>query len=146
MWGRSVERGLLALVPPLEGDTHHREEGHGRGGMEGEGGRGGTEGEGREEVREREVMAGERQGRGNKSGCDPMYIYNCTVLAQGMGVNVKDDTQCPVDVNPYEVHTNSNVGSHNIAIRGTLGWSKQQQGWSKQQQYCQYSPDAERQM
>ena len=62
----------------------------------------------------------------------------------------EDDTQCPthagVDVNPYEVHANSNVGSHNIAIGGTLGWSKQQQGQSKQQQYCQYSPDAERQM
>ena len=73
MWGKSVERGLLALVPLLEGDTHHREEGHGRGGLEGEGGRGGTEGEGREEGREREVMAEERQGRGNKSGCDLMY-------------------------------------------------------------------------
>ena len=51
----------------------------------------------------------------------------------------EDDTQCPhtgVNVNPYEVHANSNVGSHNIAIGGTLGWSKQQQGWSKQQQYC----------
>ena len=61
----------------------------------------------------------------------------------------EDDTQCPhtgVNVNPYEVHANSNVGSHNIAIGGTLGWSKQQQGQSKQQQYCQYSPDAERRM
>ena len=62
---------------------------------------------------------------------------------------IEDDTQCPhtgVNVNPYEVHTNSNVGSHNIAISGTLGWSKQQQGQSKQQQYCQYSPDADRRM
>ena len=42
VWGRSEEQGLLALVPLLEGDTHHREEGHGRGGMEGERGRRGT--------------------------------------------------------------------------------------------------------
>ena len=27
VWGRSVEWGLLALVPVLGGDTHHREEG-----------------------------------------------------------------------------------------------------------------------
>ena len=35
-------------------------------------------------------------------------------------------------------YTNSNVGTHNIVIDSTLGWSKQQ--------YCQYSPDAERRM
>ena len=39
VWGRSVERDLLALVPLLEGDTHHREEGHaGEGWREKEGG------------------------------------------------------------------------------------------------------------
>ena len=38
-----------------------------------------------------------------------------------------------------EEHTNSNVGTHNIAIGGTLGWKKQQQGWSKQQQHYRYS-------
>ena len=67
MWDRSVERGLLALVPLLEGDTHHREEGHRRGGMEGEGGR-----EERDGGRGREGKDKGWQGRGNKSGCDPM--------------------------------------------------------------------------
>ena len=40
VWGRSVERGLLALVPLLEGDTHHREEGRGGEGWREEGGEG----------------------------------------------------------------------------------------------------------
>ena len=74
---------------------------------------------------------------------------NILVVRSRLAKLFEDDTQCPhtgVNVNPYEVHANSNVGSHNIAIGGTLGWSKQQQGQSKQQQYCQYSPDAERQM
>ena len=50
-------------------------------------------------------------------------------------------THTPMYLPPLRTHTcsNSNVGTHNIAIGGTLGWSKQQQ-------YCQYSPDAEKRM
>ena len=62
VWGRSVERGLLALLLLQGGGAREGRDGGRR-----------REGEGREEGREREVMAGERQGKGNKSGCDPMY-------------------------------------------------------------------------
>ena len=57
----------------------------------------------------------------------PNNSLHTTMYAQ---VNVKPDE---------EEHTNSNVGTHNIAIGGTLGWSKQQQGWSKQKQHYRYS-------
>lgn len=43
MWGGSEECGPLALVPLLEGDTHHRGEGQGRGKGNEEEGRGNGE-------------------------------------------------------------------------------------------------------
>ena len=65
----------------------------------------------------------------------------CSETRQGLYNTSHPNRSKEVNVKPYEVHTNSNVGTHNIAIAigGTLGWSKQQQ-------YCQFSPDAERQM
>ena len=63
----------------------------------------------------------------------------CSETCQGPYNTSHSNRSTGVNVKPYKVHTNSNVGTHNIAIGGTLGWSKQQQ-------YCQYSPDAERRM
>ena len=54
VWGRSVEWGLLALVPLLEGDTHHR-------GRVWKGRDGGRRREGRDRGR------GERGGKGKRS-------------------------------------------------------------------------------
>ena len=83
VWGRSVERSLLALHPLLEGDTHHRERGTGGKGRGGEeGGREGTEGEGGKGKR--------RDGREESTSQDVTLCIQLHSACTGNGIDTRE--------------------------------------------------------